>query len=789
LGYSDANAHVAAATNLTSTGDYGLGYNVYAVPTGQYLIGDNGKLNPNATLGNIVDYKGFSYLLRPDNWLDNVYRTSLRQEYNVSATAGSNDASFYASFNYLANDGITDNSDFNRITGRLKADWQIKPWLKVGANMDYAHFDGKLMSEDGSSASSGNLLAIATQVAPIYPLFIRDGDGNIRYDSNGIMRYDFGNGDNGGGSRPFLNNTNAVFANIYDTNSYEGNAVNAVGFFEVRFLKDFKFTSTNSVYVLENRSTQVTNPYYGGYATSNGIVSKAHTRTLSYNYQQLLNYKRDFNDHSVEVMVGHEAYRTKGYALSAYKSNMFDPSNHELNGAVTDGSPASYTTDYNTEGFFGRAQYDYKDTYFASGSYRRDGSSRFHPDHRWGNFWSLSGAWMLSKEEWFEVDWLNELKLKASYGSQGNDNIGNYRYTNTYTLVVSSGRPAVVPVSTKGNKEITWETNGNFNVGLEFALFDSRLTGSVDYFNRKTTDMLFTFPLPVSYGYTSYYANIGDMLNNGVEVDLEGQIIKNNDMEWSVNANITYYKNKISYLPEERKSMTVDGVSGFSSGNYFYGEGAPLYTFHMPRYAGVNEKGETLFYKNVTDEQGNTTLETTTSSSEASDYLCGTALPDAYGGFGTTFKYKGFDLSLDFVYQLGGQVYDGDYASMMSSPMTSSKGRAIHADILNSWTPDNTSSNIPRYQFNDQFTAATSDRFLIDASYLSLQNIMAGYTLPSRLCRTIGLEKLRVYVACDNVWLWSKRQGLDPRQSISGSVTNSYYAPIRTISGGVTLTF
>lgn len=181
--------------------------------------------------------------------------------------------------------------------------------------------------------------------------------------------------------------------------------------------------------------------------------------------------------------------------------------------------------------------------------------------------------------------------------------------------------------------------------------------------------------------------------------------------------------------------------------------------------------------------------ETTTIPSEATYYLCGTALPDVYGGFGTSFSYKGFDVTVDFAYQIGGQVYDGDYAGMMSSPTGSSRGTAFHADLLKAWSPENTSSNIPRFRYGDQYTASSSDRFLTNASYLSLQNINAGYTLPSRICRTMGLEKLRVYLACDNVWLWSKRQGLDPRQSITGEVTSSYYAPIRTISGGVTFTF
>ena len=782
-GMSAAEAHAMANNNLTANNDYGLGYNVYNVPAGQYMIGENGKLNPNATLGNVVSYKGQNYLLLPDDWTDAAYTTGLRQEYTVTANAGSDKSSFYASFNYLSNEGIANNSDYERLTGRLKADYQIKDWLKIGANMAYTHYDSNQLGSDGASNDSGNVFAL-TKMAPIYPLYLRDENGNIMKDDNGILRYDYGDGSNAGNSRPYMGQSNALSSSILDVMNAEGNAINAVGFFEVRFLKDFKFTSTNSVYVDEMRQTNVTNPYYGQYASQNGMVYKYHTRNLAYNFQQLLNWKKSFDVHNLEVMLGHESYRYKYYYLYANKNNMFDPNNTELIGAILDGSANSYTSDYNTEGYFGRVQYDYAEKYFVSGSYRRDASSRFHPDNRWGNFWSFGGAWLLSKEDWFDVNWIDELKIKASYGSQGNDNIGNYRYVTTYEIVNSNGNPAAVPNS-MGNKNITWETNGNFNAGVDFSFFKNRLSGTVEFFNRKTTDMLFSFPLPPTMGFTSYYSNVGDMRNMGVELELEGKIFKTRDFEWGVNLNLTHYKNKITYLAPQSKTKVVEGVPGYTSGSYFYGEGEPLYTFYLYKYAGVDENGESLFYKDVLDENKNVIgRETTNKPSEATQYLCGTALPDVYGGFSTQLKYKGFDLSIDFAYQIGGQVYDSDYASAMSC----SNGQAFHADLLNAWTPEH-HTNIPRFQYNDTYMGQTSDRFLTDASYLSLQNINFGYELPSRVCRSMGMEKLRIYMACDNVWLWSKRQGMDPRQSITGSVTSTYYAPIRTISGGFTLTF
>jgi hypothetical protein len=339
-----------------------------------------------------------------------------------------------------------------------------------------------------------------------------------------------------------------------------------------------------------------------------------------------------------------------------------------------------------------------------------------------------------------------------------------------------------------GNKDITWETQGNFNTGVDFELFRGRLGGNIEYFYRKTSDMLFSFPLPPSYGYTSYYANTGDMVNTGVEIELRGTPIKTKDLEWNVNLNFTTYKNEIINLPEERKTYEIDGKGGWTSGNFFYGENSPLYTYHLKRYAGVSENGESMWYYNAEDAEGNTIMLPTTDYDKADDYLCGSALADAHGGFSTSLTWKGFDLSVDFAYQIGGQVYDSDYASMMSSPETSNRGRNIHKDMLNSWTPTN-KTNIPRMQFGDEYTAGSSDRFLTDASYLSLNNINFGYTLPRLVTKKAGIESLRVYLAADNICYWSQRKGLDSRQSISGGATASYYSPIRTISGGVTLTF
>lgn len=796
-------AHRWALDNMFA-GGYNLGYNVFTVPEGQDFIGPNGKVNPNATLGRVINYNGTDYMLYPDSWRDAAYQTGLRQEYNVTATGSNDKGSFYGSAGYLKNEGISIGSDYARFTARMKADYQLRPWLKVSGNFNYAHYNSNSLADDGES-TVGNIFGVKN-IAPIYPLYIRDAAGNILQDTKtGLPQYDWGDGNITGLIRPTFTGSNPIFANHFDKNQNEGNNLDATGTAEIRFLKDFKFTSSNTVMLDETRLTSTMNPFYGQFAANNGSVQKSHVRTWAYNYQQLLNWHHVFDKHDVEVMLGHEYYRTRYYLLTASKNNLFSVFNDELAGAVNTGTMNSYTTDYNVEGWFGRAQYNYDNKYFGSVSFRRDASSRFHPDHRWGNFWSIGGAWIISKEKWFNAPWVDQLKFKASYGEQGNDNIGSYLYTDRYSIVPSGNGAGVKPLSTKGNETITWEKNGNFNTGFEFSLWRGRLAGSIEYFYRRTSDMLDFFGLPSSSGWGGYYDNVGNMSNQGVEIELDGAVIRNKDFEWGINLNFTAYKNKITSIAEKNKTQMVEGLEGYASGSYFYGEGESLYTFYMPKYAGVNENGQSLFYKDITepvlgpdgqpmtDKFGNVLetivgRETTTTPGDATYYLCGTALPWAYGGFGTRFSYKGFDLSVDFSYQLGGQIYDSDYAGMMGIT-SSGRGSSVHADLLNSWTAENPNTNIPQLIIDDISATTTSDRFLTSASYLSLQNLNFGYTLPSKLTSKIGVGKLRLYLTATNLWLWSKRQGLDPRQSITGAANSSYYSAMRTISGGITVTF
>ena len=790
-GYSEIQAHSLANQNLTaSANDGGLGYMVYTLPEGQEFIGINGKVNPQATLGRRVVYEGEEYYIQPDNWTDAAFRHSLRQEYNISISGSGEKTSVYASAGYLDNQGIAYNSDMQRFTSRLKVDYQAKKWLKMGANLNYSRFNYDQIDDGGASNSSGNVFAYTTTVGPIYPLYIRDGNGNIRYTEDGIMMYDYGH--NAGMERSIFTDSNALSDSRLDTSNAEGNAFNGTTYFDITFLKDFKFTFNAGVTLDETRSTSIMNPYFGQYKGEKGLIGKGHSRQFEYNTQQILNYTKQFGAHNLNVMVGHEYYNARSYSLSASKSHMLTQENDELSGAVIDKQSAgSSRSEYNNEGYFARVMYDYSSKYFFSASFRRDASSRFHPDHRWGNFWSLGGAWILSREDFMAgtQEWLDNLKVKASIGSQGNDNIGNFQYTNTYTIENANGEVSTV-FNSKGSENITWETNSNFNAGVEFSFLRGMVTGGVEYFLRKTTDMLLSFPVPPSQGYSSYYANVGDMRNSGIEIELNYTPIRTDKIVWDINLNMTHLRNKITMLPQERRNKVVEGYGGYVSGTTFFGEGLPMYTFYMKKYAGVSSEGESMWYMDETDADGNVIGRTTTTEyAKASDYLCGDPIPDLYGGFGTSLSCYGFDLSVAFTYQIGGLAYDSGYAAAMYSPANKSTGMNWHKDILNAWTPENSSSNIPRLQYEDQNQNGQSDRFLMNASYLNLQNINLGYTLPAKLSQKLGIDRIRIYLACENVYYWSKRQGFDPRYSYSGSTSQATYSPVRTISGGINLQF
>ena len=793
-GQSSAYSHEYANTYLLDPKNGGLGYQVYTVPTGQRLIGRNGKLNPNATLG----YNDGSNYYLPDSWYGELFNSSnLRQEYNLSVSGSTDKINYFASAGYLDDSGIIENSDYQRFTTRVNVDYQAKKWLKIGTSMSYAHADQKYPTDqtsDNAASSSGNLFFVSNFMAPIYPLYIRNADGSIAHDANGYTMYDYGDGASvaAGTQRPFMSQSNPASAIALDKSKYTNDMFTGKWYATIEFYKGLKATANVGVNYFGSRYQQTTNPYYGQYATSGGLAYVESDRYLIVNQQYLLTYNNRFAGlHNVDLLLGYENYQYTESAVYGQKTKLFSPDIAEVSNAILSPLTGSLTHHYATQGILAQAKYDYDSKYYFSASYRRDASSRFAKEHRWGNFWSVGAAWDINSESWMEPaqDVVNLLKLKASYGAQGNDNlltsdgkVNYYLYTDQYDVSESNGAFATT-LTYKGNNDLTWETSYNLNVGIDFALFDERLSGTVEGFQRRTVDMLYYKPVPSSLGYSTLPVNIGSVSNAGLDLELHGVPVRTKNVTWTIFANMTYFKNKILQLSPELNGQWI-------SGNYIYKEGESLYNFYIRKYAGVDPAtGKSLWYQDITDAEGNVTGQTVTDVwSNATQYETGDILPKVYGGFGTSLDAYGLDFSVSFAYQLGGRIYDDGYRVLMHSGNSSFAGQNWHTDILNAWTPENTDTDVPRVDAADLYTNSSSDRWLISSNYLNLQNITLGYTLPAKWTRKIKVEKLRIYGVADNVALVSARKGLDPRQSYTTSSMNTY-ASMRSISGGISITF
>lgn len=758
-----------------SAADGGLGYLIYSVPQGETLIGDDGKLNPNATYRTVTGSNGEQRMLIPDDWRKEGLRNGLRQEYNLSITGGNEQYQFIGSLGYLENQGLTYGSDYTRITARAKTDYQAFPWLKIGVNMNYTSNESNNLS---------NAMSVAYAIAPIYPLYVRDGEGNILTDSHGKV-YDYGDGVHTGLIRPVYKNDNPLQSDRLDISSNSSNAFGLQGYADIKILDGLTLTVNASIYDTENRTKVASNPFYGYYANTGGYVSGYHYRTYDLNTQQLLKYSHAFSGgHNIDILLGHEYNRNTATEVGGSKTNVFAYEvNTELDGSLIKETIVGNKEIYNTEGYMFRGQYDYNGKIFASASYRLDGSSAFHPDHRWGSFWSVGGAWIINKEDWFRLPAFNMLKVKASYGVQGNDGIPSYYYSRQYNINTVNSQAATT-FSSQGNEDITWESNGNFNAGVEMEMFRSRLSADITFYYRLTSDMLLWKTVPLGMGYSGYYDNVGDMINKGIELNLSGSIIRNDRIDWSANFNLSHNINRVTYLPDENKSSQIEGHGGYLTGYRYVGEDLPLYTWYLKKYAGVSEDGLPMWYY---EKDGQTY--TSTNYDNGSYYLCGDPHPVVYGGFGTNLKLYNFDMSINFLYSVGGTVLDNGYLALMGSPYAGVTGGSYHRDLLNAWSEENPDSNIPRAQYNDQNINAVSDRFLIDGSSLTLKNISIGYTFPSKVGRRLGVSSLRIYASCDNIYYWSKRQGLDPRTSLTGDTDEESYSPMRTISGGINIKF
>lgn len=625
-------------------------------------------------------------------------------------------------------------------------------------------------------------------------MYVRGADKQIMT-LNGRKVYDYGDGVSSPSSRAFMSIANPAGDLIYNKTEFLADVLNANWFAELTPIKGLTISARFGMNIDNTRYNDLGNAYMGQSASYGGNAYQAAMRTFGFDQQYVANYQFAVKDvHHFDITAGYDGYSYQYTELTGSGQNLYDPESFYISNTIDKKTASGMKLTYATEGFFGRVNYSYDDKYFGNVSYRRDASSRFAPENRWGDFWAASVAWMITREDFMkDITWINMLKLKASFGQQGNDDIlfpgeytvgvmetakNYYPWMDQYNMTGADGVFSDGTMIAKGNRDLTWETSTSYNVGIDFALFNNRLNGSAEYFGRKSSDMLYNKPVAGSVGYTSIPMNVGSMTNSGFELDLTYLIFNQKNFTWDVNLNATFIKNKINKLHPDLDGQLIDG-------NYIYEEGESMYRMYLVDYAGVDpETGLAQYW--AKDDKGelyktdNYALAQTTNK-VATDNL----MPKVYGGLGTSVQLYGFDASIQLSYQLGGQIYDSGYRFMMAGK---GDGQNWHKDIYNAWTPENKYTDVPRLNAQDKYTNSTSTRWLASSNYLSVNNITIGYTLPSNLVRKMMLEKLRVYFTADNVGLLSARKGLDPRQSYT-SATTSLYTAIRTISGGISLTF
>lgn len=796
--YNESMTAEAAHANANANIFGKLGYQVYTVPQGEGLIGANGKINPNATLG----YQEGDFYYLPDDWSKEQLRDGLRQEYNVSVTGGNDRMNYYVSGSYLGDEGLIKQSHFRRLSTRTSIDYQVKKWLKIGTNLSYAYTNSGYPDDQTTTNSSGNAFLMADQLAPYYPMYVRGANGQIKRDEKtGKPIYDYGEGKQTPYTRNWMSMSNPAGNLAYDVTDYLTDQLNAKWYATLTPIEGLSITGTVGYFLDNTRYHNLGNPFYGQSSNYGGSASQAFDRTRAINIQGLANYQRTFAEvHDIDVLLGYESYDLNLESLQGVGYNIYLPDSWVINNTIDNKNPYGSVNKYATRGIFGRVNYSYNSRYFFSASVRRDASSRFAPGKRWGTFWSVSGAWDLAKESFMHsTNWIDQLKFKASFGQQGNDNLdrGYYPWQDQYVISGSDGVWSDGTLYRKGNPDISWETSNSFNIGFDFSFNEGMVSGTIEYFNRQTSDMLYNKPVSPSLGYSSIPMNVGSMRNNGVEIELNVRPIATKNVTWDINANITTVGNKVLKLHPDLHGQLI-------SGSRIYREGESMYQLYYVKYAGVDPATGLALYWDANpvldangneqkDEAGNIIVGEefiSTNYNHAYNYnrrSTGNIMPKAYGGFGTNLAFFGFDFSMSFAYQFGGKILDYTYQNLMHNG-SSYLGQNWHQDIYKAWTPDNPNTDVPRLDSQDSYTNSNSTRWLTSSNYLSLQNITLGYTLPKKIVEKMHISNIRIYGAAENLFLLSTRKGLDPRQGYVSS-NGATYKGSRCISGGIRVEF
>jgi TonB-linked SusC/RagA family outer membrane protein len=775
-GIAPDQAGAAALVDMVSGGQRIFGanqmYNPYNYDVADLINPATGKIRSDATL------------LWEDDWMDEVTRNNaLRQEYTFDMRGGDDKTNYFVSFGYLDHNGLLETTNFKRYSGRTNVDSKPLDWIALGLNSNFSRTESNYLGLGGSYSS--NVWSSAQMMGPIFPVYLRDraNNGAFILDEFGKKQFDYGASRPAGQQGDF----NSI-ATLYD-DSYNQKINNIstrghvhLGDTETGWAKGLKLSFTLGADYYGLDQLVYNNPFFGNAKSSSGRVTKSSTTMFSYTANQMLSYNTEIGGlHHIDAMIAHEYYDLSVDNVEAEKTGFPFGGLYQPDGASTVFDASGSADSYRIESYLGRVNYDYADKYYLSASLRRDASSRFYKDNRWGNFWSVGGNYRISKEAYMEdfSSWLDNLSVRASYGVQGNDRLGTYyAWQALYDLAWSNANEAGALVTSIQNENVTWEKNANFNVGLDISVLDKRVEGTVEYYQRKTSDLLLNYPMPLSTGFSGYSRNSGSMLNSGLELTLTGQIVKTRDFQWNATLMASTLQNKVLQLTEDGKDIT--------SGSRIIREGEAFQSYYLPKAAGVDPLTGVALYWATVDGAGDEVDPYVTSSSvlaNASRYVAGDMFPDLFGSISTEFKYKSFDLSIATTYSIGGEMIDGVYQQMRSFYYPA---QAKHVDLLRAWRKPGDIADIPKYELGGTITY--TDDMLIDASYFSIKNITLGYTLSSRIAKQANISALRVYAAVDNLYLFTSLKGTNPQYSITGG-TDYAYTPERLVSVGIDVKF
>ncbi|MEZ2414791.1 SusC/RagA family TonB-linked outer membrane protein [Muriicola sp. E247] len=752
-----------------------LGYNPFNVPNDQ-IVGINGQINPAAQ----VIYKSL-------NWYDVLTKTGVRQNYNVNVSGGGEDHRVFFSASYLDEEGYVVTSEFDRLTTRVNAEFDVSDRITIGGSTNVTISNAAGPSSAGTG-SIVNPFGFAKNIGSVYPVYVNDLQGNIVLDPLGNPLFDNGEGfsEYNIGSRPISQGRHALQELLLNDERDRDNTYGFRMFGEWEILDGLKLRLNYGRDINEGLEQEYENAIIGD-AQPDGRFSDDRFRRQVENFNQILTYTNSFGNHNIDITAGHESFDRTFNSINGLKtvqtaSGIFV--NDNFSNIVRLGGN---TTRKAIEGYFLRTNYNFDNKYYLSASVRRDGSSVFSSESRWGTFYSVGASWRIDQEGFMDnVGFVNALKIRGSYGEVGNDDLLDFFLSQPrFSITSNAANPAIINTDL-GNAALQWETIENFDVALEFSLFNNLFDGSVEYYKRNSSDLLYNLPIPISNGLNTVPTNIGDMYNSGWEVALTTNLVNSNDIRWNVTLQGSTFKNEITSLPDP-----------FINGSKRWAEGRSRFDFYLLRTAGVDpSNGDQLFFVYELDDDGesvpvldaNGDIETTNDwQATERAYTGDSTIPDLLGSVANSLSYKGFTLDFLVTFGIGGSFLDNGYSAMMHS---GDFGRSYHPDILNAWRQPGDITDVPRLEAgNANLVRTQSDRFLTDASFWSLKNVNFGYNFNSQITDALGLSALRVAISGENLYLKSKRDGLDPQYNLAGTPAGNDFNPARIVSLGLNVSF